>query len=432
MSNPSNPNFNPGSLARMATDRYDFQKHVDGYSFKHIAESITLSPPINISSTDYNTVQSALYALSTIVVPVVTVPDATVSSKGIIQLSGDLGGTAASVKVNKLQGASVSTLAPTIVGQVLTWNGVAWAPASPSTTFIAAGDLFGSNITQTVIQIQGRAVYNIAPNNKDVLTWVNANNRWEPVAVHPTGTGFASVTSGSFDTAATANIRYTGGKFQTDTNIQYKNSSITGDLSWTPTTSNKTLTLPNATDTLIGRDTTDTLTNKTFDVTANDLTSTSQATGDLLKNNGSKFVRLPMGTGLQLLRVNSGATDLEWATIAEVTISQSGAGSLNNITTNDGSGNNAAMVRFTGDGAATDITLSGLASGSGVRKIVLAATSTSKLIVSHQDTNSSASNRIICPGNANWTVGTDGYAAEVMWDSVSSRWRLIGSLAQMT
>ena len=55
-----------------------------------------------------------------------------------------------------------------------------------------------------------------------------------------------------------------------------------------------------------------TLTNKTINTTDNTLTATSQAAGDLLKNNGTKFVRFGIGSGLQVLRTNTGATDLEW------------------------------------------------------------------------------------------------------------------------
>jgi hypothetical protein len=59
-------------------------------------------------------------------------------------------------------------------------------------------------------------------------------------------------------------------------------------------------------------------TNKTFDVagTGNKLTSTSIALGDLLKGDGTDFKRFARGSSLQQLRVNSGGTDLEWATIS--------------------------------------------------------------------------------------------------------------------
>jgi hypothetical protein len=62
-----------------------------------------------------------------------------------------------------------------------------------------------------------------------------------------------------------------------------------------------------------------TLTNKTINASNNTITDSSQATGDILKNNGSKFVRFGKGTGLQVLRTNSGATDLEWATLSSYT-----------------------------------------------------------------------------------------------------------------
>ena len=64
-----------------------------------------------------------------------------------IELGGDLGGTTGSPSVVKLRGRSVANTAPT-TGQTLTWNGVAWAPATPagssaSTTF-AINDISNS------------------------------------------------------------------------------------------------------------------------------------------------------------------------------------------------------------------------------------------------------------------------------------------------
>ena len=90
---------------------------------------------------------------------------------------------------------------------------------------------------------------------------------------------------------------------------------------------NRTVTLP----LLAGNDTfamqafTQTLTNKTVNTTDNTVTATSQATGDILKNNGTKFVRLARGTGLQVLRTNSGGTDVEWGSLDSERVGKSTA-----------------------------------------------------------------------------------------------------------
>src|SRR4029079_15929578 len=125
---------------------------------------------------------------------------------------------------------------------------------------------------QTVIGIQGRSVQNVSPTNNRALIWNTSNTRWQPTTFMPTGTGLVTTTSGVIDTASTANVRYTGGKLQSDTNFQFNNAGITGDLSWAPTSTNKTLTLPNITDTVVARTTTDTLTNKTINATNNTIT----------------------------------------------------------------------------------------------------------------------------------------------------------------
>ena len=92
-------------------------------------------------------------------------------------------------------------------------------------------------------------------------------------------------------------------------------------------TANRTVTLP----LLAGNDefdtiaATQTLTNKTINTTDNTVTATSQATGDILKNNGTKFIRMARGTALQVLRVNSGATDLEYASLDSERVGKSTA-----------------------------------------------------------------------------------------------------------
>lgn len=466
MSDPSNPNYKAG-VGRLVTDRFDFQKHIDGYiTLRHKAGAITVSPSVNVPGYgDQYDVQSALEKLALVVSPPdIIVNDATLFVKGIVQLAGDLGGTATNVKVTKIQGFSVLSTPPTS-NQVLMWNGVAWAPSTPTSTFIAAGDLGGTNTSQTVVGIRGRAMAATAPTTNQVIAWNGST--WAPATMIPTGTGFATTTSGAFDASSTPNIRYTGGKFQTDANIQwksgsitgdlqwspssnrvlllpdtsdtlvartfaqtltsktisvtdntltatgitngdilvanggsfnrvakgtdgsflgvqsgtvgfytpasstpsgtgfptvtsgvydaaataniryasgklqtdvaiqYKNSTITGDLAWLPSSSNKVLTLPDTTDTIVTRNFTETLTNKTISLNGNTITATSMATGDLIKSNGSSFVRFGRGSALQVLRTNSGGTDLEWATIAA---GGSSAGIVNSVQLSDGSG----------------------------------------------------------------------------------------------
>ncbi len=78
-----------------------------------------------------------------------------------IELAGDLGGTISTPLVTGLQGNPISPTAPT-TGQALTWNGSVWAPTTPSGsgsgTFTAAGDLSGTDSSQTVIKINGATV----------------------------------------------------------------------------------------------------------------------------------------------------------------------------------------------------------------------------------------------------------------------------------
>lgn len=78
-------------------------------------------------------------------------------------------------------------------------------------------------------------------------------------------------------------------------------------------------------ETFVLQDFTQTVTNKTVNTTDNTVTATSQATGDILKNNGTKFVRMARGTALQVLRTNSGATDLEWASLDSERVGKSTA-----------------------------------------------------------------------------------------------------------
>lgn len=75
---------------------------------------------------------------------------------GSFTAGGDLSGSASSQTVVKIQGRAVSASAPSS-GNMLAWNGSAWAPTSPA-SFTAGGDLTGSSSSQTVAKINGTSV----------------------------------------------------------------------------------------------------------------------------------------------------------------------------------------------------------------------------------------------------------------------------------
>jgi hypothetical protein len=195
----------------------------------------------------------------------------------------------------------------------------------------AVADAAARDAIPTLHRKEGMLVYTQDSNTRYILGAGLTNGDWTidtsggGTFTAPTGTGFMTVTSSAMDAAGTANIRYTGGKFQTDGNVQWNNSSITGDLAWTPTSSNKTLTLPDATDTLVGKATSDVFTNKTYSLsgTGNVLTDTSIAQYDLVMANSTPvFRRFAKGSNSTLLGVSSGGV----VQYAAATVAQGGTG----------------------------------------------------------------------------------------------------------
>jgi hypothetical protein len=356
---PINPNFKPG-VGHLVTDRYDFQSHIDGTDFRQAAGTVDLKPPVLIGSTSITDVQTAIEALSgSIIVP--SVPDATTVSKGIIQLNGDLfgnGTTALNPRVSGLQATPISVFSGLAANQVLTWNGSSWINQAVPGAISIAGDLAGVGSTLAVPRVgglQGFSIDSATPTAGQGLVWNAGTSKWTPtgIPISPTGTGLASVTSGVFDAAATTNARYTGGKIQLSSNLQYISAGITGDLAWTPTASNKTLTLPNATDTLVALATVDTLTNKTINATNNTITDTSVATGDILAViGGGKFTRLAKGANGSFLGVSAGT--LGYFTPSSSTPAGTG---FAHITGGVYDSNATANIRYAGAKFQTDVNI---------------------------------------------------------------------------
>lgn len=157
MSDPLVPNYKK-DVGRLATDRYDFEDHIEGNRFRHKAAAIDVFPILVIGDdpgVTVNTVQEALVALNNVVTPP-TIQDATLITKGIVQLAGDIGGVANNVVVTRIQTSPISTLPPSD-GDVLTWDGTnsVWIPSPATNAFSAAGDLAGNNVLQQVIGLTG-------------------------------------------------------------------------------------------------------------------------------------------------------------------------------------------------------------------------------------------------------------------------------------
>src|SRR6185436_12857523 len=80
----------------------------------------------------------------------------------------------------------------------------------------------------------------------------------------------------------------------------------------------------------VGTSDSQTLTAKVFNFTDNTATSTSQAAGDILKNNATKWERFARGAANLPLKVNSGGTDIEYG-VLPVAGGGSGAATLTGI-----------------------------------------------------------------------------------------------------
>ncbi|HUY14247.1 MAG TPA: hypothetical protein VMX16_11555 [Terriglobia bacterium] len=163
-------------------------------------------------------------------------PVSTTTSLGLLQLSGDLAGKAATPSVVGLQGKPISATTP-VTNQVLEWNGSQWAPSSlppgagtgtcgsnqfvnsvntgiptcaqptfsnlsgtaapsqlPAATSSTpgiiqlAGDLGGTGSIPKVVALQGVPVSAATPSNGQVPQFNSSTGQWTPATLPPGGT----------------------------------------------------------------------------------------------------------------------------------------------------------------------------------------------------------------------------------------------------
>jgi hypothetical protein len=210
-------------------------------------------------------------------------------------------------------------------------------------TSTATGDLLKSNGTKFVRMARGTSLQVLRTNSGGTdLEWAT-----------PAGGGDVLLggtnTYGDFDSifrSSRIKLRNPANTFS----YSFVGSAIDADRNWT-------LPLLTGNDVAVAEAHTQTVTNKTVNTTDNSLTATSQATGDILANNGSKFVRKARGTSLQVLRTNSGATDIEWASldserVGKSTASGNGSTTLFNIAHGLGSTPTYAFINVAQSGSA--------------------------------------------------------------------------------
>jgi len=79
------------------------------------------------------------------------------------------------------------------------------------------------------------------------------------------------------------------------------------------------------------------------------------------------------------------------------------------------------MFRVTPSAA---VTITGMAALTGARKTLFNVSGSNTITIAHESASSTAGNRVICPGNANYALGPSS-AVDIWYDPSSSRWRII-------
>jgi hypothetical protein len=135
---------------------------VDTIAYAPLASpTFTGTPAAPTATAGTSTTQIATTAFVTTAVAAATIADAAATTKGKIQLAGDLGGTAAVPLVAKLQGAAVSATAPT-TSQLLQYDGTSWKPVSKSAIVTMETEEFTPTASQTSFSLTNTPLGKVA------------------------------------------------------------------------------------------------------------------------------------------------------------------------------------------------------------------------------------------------------------------------------
>jgi len=295
----------------------------------------------------------------------ITLPNATgtvalTSDITTAPLAGDVTGTTGATVVGKINGTSLAGLATGILKNTTT-TGV------PSIAVAVDFPTLNQNTTGTANNVTGTVA---VANGGTGLTTITANNLLYASAAN-TISGMTTTNNGILVTSSTGvpSIGNTVGATLTMPSLNLSGSSsqvvmqsggISGTLTWTPTTSNKTITLPNATGTVA----------LTSDITtaplAGDVTGTTGATV-VGKINGTSLAGL--ATGILKNTTTTGVPSIAVA-VDFPTLNQNTTGTANNVTGIVLGANGGTGVANTG----MTITLGGNLTTSGANATTLTTT----------------------------------------------------------
>lgn len=285
------------------------------------------------------------------------------SAAGVISMPNPLpvanGGTGQSSSTGA--GAVVLATSPTLTGSV--------AITSTSASALAVGANGATNPAFNVdssasSQVAGLNVKGAATGGMVALSAIDSGANTN-LSIDAKGTG--TVTVGSNSTGSILLLRAVGlGSSGSSNGLLSFAGATSGSIQVTVPSGalgNPTLTLPAATDTLVARATSDTLTNKTFDtagagnnfkIGGEQVTATTTRAGDIIYNNGTNWVALPgNNSGTGTLQESPAGVPV-WASLAS-----GAAGQLPGTATNDNatSGNVGEFIKANvASGAAVALT----------------------------------------------------------------------------